>query len=87
MVRSQVSPKKNGVRVYCNTENCVPIVVPVLSTAPSFIQAHRQLRNCDHRKVKVQHLFQYGLIVGEQMSQNGEKNGSRLSQKFKNQEK
>ena len=32
MVRSQVSPK-NGVRISCNTENYVPTVVPVLSTA------------------------------------------------------
>ena len=35
-------------------------------------RAHRQLRNHHHRKVKIQHLFQYRLIVGEQMSTNGD---------------
>ena len=35
-------------------------------------RAHRQLRNHHHTKIKGQDLFQYRLIVGEQMSPNGE---------------
>ena len=43
----------NGVRIKCNKENYVPIVVPGLSTA-SLRRAHQQLQHHYRRKSKVQ---------------------------------
>ena len=55
---------KKCVRIRCNTENYVPVVVPGLSTTSSSSSASDlSLQHHFRRKVQVQHLFQGQLNV------------------------